>query len=217
MYQYREDGRRVAMIEKVEITDITSQKKATDRVNIFVDGNYFGSMYVDMCIKHGIKKGLVIELDKLNDIMLESDKEIALNKTAKYISAKMKTKKEVRDYLYSKEYSKVVVDYVIGKLVEYKYLDDENYVIAYVNTYKSKYGVLKMKNNLILKGIDAKYLEEFFAEYETDMDIIFAIAEKYMKNKENTYDNLSKLYRHLASRGYSYDEISVVVNKFKGE
>ena len=202
-------------MEKIEITDVTTQKKSTDRVNIFVDGSYFGSMYVDSCIKHGIKKGLILELDELNNIMLESDKEIALNKTAKYISSKMKTVKEVKDYLYSKEYSKVVVDYVVGKLLEYKYLDDESYVLAYVNTYKSKYGVLKLKNNLIQKGIDAKYLEEYFAEYETDMDTVMNIAEKYMKNKDCSYDNLSKLYRHLASKGYSYDEINTVINKFK--
>ena len=203
------------MMNNVEITDVTTQKKSTDRVNIFVDGNYYGSMYVDLCIKYGIKKGLEISIDKLNDIMLESDKEIALNKTAKYISARMKTVKEVKDYLYSKEYSKIVVDYVIGKLTEYKYLDDESYVMAYVNTYKSKYGVLKLKNNLLQKGIDAKYLEEYFLEYETDIDTVMNIAEKYMKNKDCTYDNLSKLYRHLASKGYSYDEINTVLNKFK--
>lgn len=204
------------MMDKIEITDITSQKKSTDRVNVFVDGSYYGSMYVDMCIKYGIKKGALLDADELNRIMLESDREIALNKTAKYISAKMKTVKEVKDYLYQKEYSKVVVDYVISKLLEYKYLDDENYVNAYVNTYKSKYGMLKLKNNLLLKGIDAKYLETYFSDYESDIETIMQIAEKYMKNKERTYDNLSKLYRHLASKGYSYDEINSVVNKYKG-
>ena len=129
----------------------------------------------------------------------------------------MKTVKEVKDYLYAKEYSKVVVDYVIEKLLEYKYLNDETYVNAYVNTYKDKYGILKLKNNLLLKGISAKYLEEYFNEYETDLDSVLYIAEKYMKNKEYSYENLSKLYRHLASKGYSYDDINSIVNKFKGE
>lgn len=205
------------MINEVEITDITSQKKSTDRVNIFVNENYFGSMYVDVCLKYGIKKGVLISEDKLNEIMLESDKQIALNKTAKYISSKMKTVKEVKDYLYGKEYSKVVVDYVIDKLLEYKYLNDENYVNAYVNTYKDKYGILKLKNNLLVKGISSKYLDEYFNEYETDLDSVLYIAEKYMKNKEYSYENLSKLYRHLASKGYSYDDINSIVNKFKGE
>lgn len=205
------------MINELEITDITSQKKANDRVNIFVNGNYFGSMYVDVCLKYGIKKGVIFSEEKLNQIMLESDKEIALNKTAKYISAKMKTVKEVKDYLYNKQYSKVVVDYVVDKLLEYKYLDDKAYVQAYVNTYKNKYGVLKLKNNLLIKGVSADYLEEYFSSFEVDYNSILYTAEKYMKNKENTYDNLSKLYRHLASRGYSYDEINCVINKFKGE
>ena len=47
------------------------------------------------------------------------------------------------------------------------------------------------------------------------MDTVMNIAEKYMKNKDNSYENLSKLYRHLASKGYSYDEINAVVNKYK--
>lgn len=205
------------MIEEIMITDITSQKKSTDRVNIFVDGSYYGSMYVDICLKYGIKKGAVMDKADLEHIMLDSDKEIALNKTAKYISAKMKTVKEVRDYLYQKEYGKVVVDYVINKLKEYKYLDDEAYVNAYVNTYKSKYGVLKLKNNLLIKGIDKDYLEKYFSEFESDIEGILDIANKYMKNKELTYDNISKLYRYLACKGYSYDEINTVVSKIKGE
>lgn len=205
------------MENEIEITDITTQKKSTDRVNIFVDGNYFGSVFVDMCLKYGLKKGTVLSQEKLNEIMLESDKEIALNKTAKYISSKMKTVKEVKDYLYSKDYSKVVVDYVINKLLEYKYLDDQMYVNAYINTYKNKYGTLKLKNNLSMKGIDTKYLDEYFKDYETDIESVVDSANKYMKNKEYTYDNMAKLYRHLASKGYSYDEINTVVSKLKGE
>lgn len=205
------------MEKEFEITDVTSQKKSTDRVNVFVNGNYFGSVFVDICLKYGIKKGAIFSEEKLNQIFLESDKQIALNKTAKYISAKLKTEKEVVDYLTKKEYSKVVIDYVISKLKEYKYLDDESYVNSYVATYKNKYGVIKLKNNLMLKGISKDYLEEYFSSFESDLEILMETANKYLKNKEKTYENLTKLYRHLASKGYNYDEINSVINRLKGE
>ena len=186
------------MEKEFEITDVTSQKKSTDRVNVFVNGNYFGSVFVDVCLKYGIKKGAIFGEEKLNQIFLDSDKQIALNKTAKYISAKLKTEKEVVDYLAKKEYSKVVIDYVVSKLKEYKYLDDEHYVNSYVSTYKNKYGVIKLKNNLMLKGISKDYLEEYFSSFESDLDNLMEVANKYLKNKEKTYENLTKLYRHLA-------------------
>lgn len=205
------------MDKKFEITDVTNQKKSTDRVNVFVNGSYFGSVFIDICLKYGIKKGAIFTESKLNEIFLESDKQIALNKTAKYISSKLKTQKEVEEYLTKKEYSKVVVNYVIEKLKEYKYLDDESYVNSYVNTYKNKYGLIKLKNNLMVKGIDKDILEEYFKDYETNLDNLLEVAKKYLKNKEINYDNLTKLYRYLASRGYNYDDINSVINKIKGE
>lgn len=202
-------------VNYLEITDVTNQKKSTDRVNIFVNGSFYGSVFIDVCLKYGITKGAKFSEDRLNEIILLSDKEIALNKTAKYISAKLKTIKEVKDYLYSKQYSKVVVDYVIAKLTEYKYLDDEAYVNSYVNTYKNKYGAIKLKNNLIQKGISKDYLEKFFDDYIDNSENILELSKKYLKNKEITYDNIAKLYRHLLSKGYSYDDVSDTINKIK--
>ncbi len=205
------------MEKKLEITDVTNQKKSTDRVNVYVNGAYFGSVFIDVCLKYGIKKGAIFSENKLNEIFLESDKQIALNKTAKYISAKLKTTKEVEEYLTKKEYSKPVIDFVVSKLKEYKYLDDESYVKSYVNTYKNKYGILKIKNNLLIKGISKEFLEEFFKDYETNLESLEEMAKKYLKNKEINYENLTKLFRYLASKGFSYDDINLVINKLKGE
>ena len=36
-----------------------------------------------------------------------------------------------------------------------------------------------------------------------------------MKNKEVNQDNISKLYRHLLSKGFDYDEINSVVREIK--
>ena len=173
------------MEKNLEITDVTNQKKSTDRVNVYVNGAYFGSVFIDVCLKYGIKKGAIFSENKLNEIFLESDKQIALNKTAKYISAKLKTTKEVEEYLTKKEYSKPVIDFVVSKLKEYKYLDDESYVKSYVNTYKNKYGILKIKNNLLIKGISKEFLEEFFKDYETNLESLEEMAKKIFKKQRN--------------------------------
>ena len=40
-------------------------------------------------------------------------------------------------------------------------------------------------------------------------------STKYLKGKEPTYENLSKLYRFLLSKGFEYDEVSRCVKSFK--
>lgn len=203
------------MEEKITISDITNQKKKTDRVNVFVNGSFFGSVFVDTCLKYNIKKGSTFTQNELNEIVLSSDKQIALNQTAKYISNRLKTIHEVREYLKKKEYSNVVIDYVIEKLNEYKYLNDDNYIEAYVNTYQNKYGVLKLKNNLLLKGIKKEKIEDYLLNFKSDKDVLSTISDKYFKNKPITYENLSKYYRFLATKGFSYEEINSEIQNLK--
>ena len=42
------------------------------------------------------------------------------------------------------------------------------------------------------------------------------LAQKYLKNKELTKEILQKLYRHVASKGFDYEEINSVMSEIKG-
>ncbi len=197
------------------ITKIEVQKNNKDKCNIYVDEEFQTGLHLDVCIKYGLKAGKELTQEELEKITFESDKILALSKVTNYINTALKTEKQIRDYIYKKGYSKEVCSYVIAKLKEYNYIDDQNYARAYIELNSKKMGALKLKANLLSKGIDKEIIENLLNDLETDDEILYNMATKYMKNKENTLENQVKLTRFLAGRGFSFDEINKVVDKIK--
>ena len=197
------------------ITKLEYQKNNPERANLYLDDKFYSGISVELCIKEHLKTGLEIDEDKLNELILEDEKSVAFTKAINYVSNNYKTKKQVRDYLYKKEYNRNTIDYVIYKMEEYKYLDDEAYAKQFVLTYSKKYGKLKLISGLKSKGISDSIIDNLFEEIEVESSIE-TVANKYLKNKiidEKTYIKLS---RFLYSRGYQFDEINSYINKLKG-
>ena len=197
------------------ITKLEVQKNNENRANLYLDDKFFSGVSIELCVKHHLKKGVEIDESELSEIILQDEKNIALSKALKYISGNLKTTKQIRDYLYKKEYAKPTIDYVISKMEEYKYLDDEAYANAFVLTYSNKYGKLKLKTMLKSKGVGNDILDNLFEEVEISSSID-AVASKYMKNKTLDDKTKTKLIRFLISRGYDYDEVKSCVEKMRG-
>ena len=150
-----------------EITKLEIQKKDKNRVNLYVDDVFYCGLDLDTTVKFGLKKGEISD-ERLKEIVFEAQKTDGFNKAVKYLGTSLKTKKQLKDYLTKKEFSIDICDYVIEKMIEYRYLDDEHYVESYYKTYKNKYGNTKMKFNLISKGVSKKIVEDFFDNLEDE-------------------------------------------------
>jgi len=197
------------------ITKLEVQKNRQDRANLYLDDKFYCGISIELVMKENLKKGMEIDKEKLDELILEDEKGSALSKAVKYISSNLKTTKQIKDYLKKKEYNPQTIDYVLEKLDEYKYLDDENYAKSFVLTYSSKYGKLKLISALKSKGISDKIIDNVFAE-EMESNIK-SVAEKYLRNKENNAQTYLKLSRFLYSRGYEFDEINKLINEYKEE
>ena len=198
------------------ITKLEYQKNNPDRANLYLDDKFYSGISVELCIKEHLKSGIEIDEERLRDLILEDEKGVAFTKAINYVSNNYKTKKQVRDYLYKKEYGKNTIDYVIEKMEEYKYLDDENYAKQFVLTYSKKYGKLKLISGLKSKGISDKIIDNLFDEGEVEIvDSLESVANKYLKNKIIDEKTCLKLSRFLYSRGFQFDEINSFVNKLK--
>ena len=199
----------------MEITKIEMQKSNDERANLYLDEKFFSGISLELVVKEHLKVGMEIDENKLSELILEDEKGKALAKAVKYIGSNLKTEKQLRDYLKKKEYNPATIDYVIDKLKEYDYLNDENFAKAFILTYSKKYGKLKLKSQLKMKGIKDSIIDSLLEDVQSDS--IDLVAKKYMKNKDLTYENLQKLMRFLYSRGYEFDDINSCVNRLKGE
>ena len=198
----------------IKISKIEVQKNHNDRVSIFVDDNYYGSMFLDTAVKYGIKKDVEIDEDEFQKIIFESQKNLAFNKAINYINTAFKTAKQLRDYLSKKGYDKVIIDYVIEKLKEYNFIDDRNFAETYINTYRNKYGKNMLKNKLFEKGISKNIVEELLSDFEAEESIIDKLLVKKIGRKVFDDDLRQKCIRFLAGRGFSFEEINSAIRRY---
>lgn len=197
------------------ITKIEAQTKNKDRVNIFLDGEFRLGCSLELALTHHLKEGVEISELTLDELVFENEKSVALTKAVTLIGKNLKTKSQLKKYLTEKGYSEQIVNYVLEKLSEYNYINDENYARIYVRSVKNKYGKIKIKNELKLKGISEKIIDDVLSEFESEEDVILTLANKYLKGKEASFENLNKLYRFLLSKGFEYEEVSRVIKNFK--
>lgn len=198
-----------------EITSIEPQKKDAKRCNVYVDGRFYCGIKLEVAVKYHLKAGMQIEKSQLDEIQLETEKSQALDKALTHLSATMKTKKQIKDFLIKKGYTEAVCDYVLEKLEYYKFVDDYAYCRAYVNDAVGK-GKRALETELIKRGADRKAIEEVLSQTEEDGKVALTVLEKYMRGKEVTKESLYKGFKYLLSKGYSYDTAKSALEDFGG-
>lgn len=198
-----------------EITSIEPQKKDKERCNVYVDGRFYCGIKLEVAIKYQLKAGMQIEKAKLDEIQLETEKSQALDKALTHISATMKTKKQICDFLAKKGYTEAVQAYVLERLEYYKYVDDYAYCRAYVQSVTGK-GKRALEADLFKRGADRKAIEEALDEVEEDGGEAAKVLEKYLRSKACTKENLFKGFKYLLSKGYEYDTAKSALEKFGG-
>lgn len=195
------------------ITELKVQAKDKNRVNLYLNNKFFCGLDLETVVKHQLKVGTIIDEQRLQNIQLQSEKQTALNKALKLISTRYKTQKEVENYLYEKGYLPQIVYFVVEKLNEYHYIDDERYADSYIASHKN-FGKLKLKQQLLQKGISPTIVEQKLEDENFDQSQeILNLAQKYMKNKQDSKENYIKMIKNLMSKGFEYETIKEVLKK----
>lgn len=132
--------------------------------------------------------------------MDEKNKQMAL----RYLTVRMRTEEEMRQYLLKKQVSEDEVDDIIEYLYSYNYLNDEQFAESYIRD-KLRFnpcGRLKLSMALKDKGIDPFLIEDALAaEYPIDAEAAL-LDQEYHKcqAKGKTYQ---QSMRYLYGKGYS--------------
>lgn len=187
-----------------EITSIEPQVKDKARCNVYVDGRFYCGIKLEVAIKYHLKAGMQIEKSRLDEIQLETEKSQALDKAMTHLSASMKTRKQISDFLLKKGYTEAVIDFVLERLEYHKLVDDYAYCRAYVQSVSGK-GKRALEADLLKRGADRAAIAEVLEETEENLGEAAAVLSKYLRGKEFTKQNLYKGFKYLLSKGYGYE------------
>lgn len=188
--------------------------KSKTNANVFIVDTSIGEfiLHSDIIVKYKIEKG-VFNDNIFLEAVGESEILIGLNVCLKYISSKLKTEKQIKDYLYKKEFHKSTVENIIQKLKEYNVINDEIYAETYAKS-NPNFSKNKIKQKLMSFGVKSDITEQATEEVD-DYSSCFKQTEKYMRNKVADKQTTEKLIRRLQGMGYNWDAIKHALNELK--
>ena len=187
---------------------IKYEKQKNGMYQVFFDNDYNVDIHEEIILKYNLlikKETPQKELDKMVE---ENKKYMSYNLALKYLSHKMRTIKETKDYLYKNGFNKDVVDEVVDLLLKEKYLDDSLYSKAFINDkiLLTNDGPNKIKNKLIELGVDKNIVEsniDIYTKEEQQKKIKKIIDKQVSINKNKSANALkNKISNYLYNLGY---------------
>jgi len=142
-------------------------------------------------------------------------RERTMNRAVKLLAAKPRSAAELRERLLEKSWTNTeIVDGVIEKLKEYKFVDDRQFAgdLALSKLRQKPQGKRRLQQSLSQKKLDKEIVEAalrsaFEKMPETEL-IDSAIAKRIrLKGNPKTREETKKFYDHLLRQGFSFDLI----------
>lgn len=143
------------------------------------------------------------------------------NKALKFLSYRPRSEKEVRENLAKKKAPSSIIDLIIKKLKEQKFLNDREFTKWWIEqrTIVKPMGKRLIKIELTRKGIDKELIDEFFEGIEDIVHNELEIARSLVQRKISKYKGLDrqKIYQRLGGflsrRGFDYDTIKKSIDE----
>lgn len=208
----------------MKITAISPQVHDKNRVNISVDGKYRFSLDVYQLLDLHIRVGAEYDDEQISALEQESQFGKVYSKALNYCLVRPRSSREVKDYLYRKKRqtidkkgsvkpgtSDLMAMRVFDRLVEKKYVNDDNFARFWIENRFVKKGVSqrRLKNELKAKGVDSHVVERLLADSDRSDD---NEIKKIIAKKRSRYDSDDKLIAYLMRLGFGYDDIKTAID-----
>ena len=192
---------------------------ASGKYKVLFDNKKELILYESVIIDTNLLYKKEITSEEYNNLVSLNNYQDIYNKVIKYIGIRLRSKKEITDYLKKMGLSTEVVDDILNKLITNKYIDDERFSQAYI---KDKYnfsnnGPYKIINELVKLGIDKDMAYTYTFDIITnEEEKINKLINKYVKSdkKHDWYYLRNKIYNNLINLGYSKEIVINILNNY---
>lgn len=168
----------------------------------------------ELLIKKEIDNELYDKLKRDNTIC------ILVDTSVKYIDRRLRSIKELKEYLKNKEEDTTIIEEVIDKLIDNKYLDDDRFTKAFIKDKLNftNWGDYKIKNELKRLGVNEEIIYNNMINIDDNIyyERINKIIDKDISTnkKYNGIKLKNKIYNHLLTLGYSKEKVISIINNY---
>jgi regulatory protein len=142
------------------------------------------------------------------------------DRALKYLSIRQRSIKEINDYLEKKQYPKDDINEAIKKLIELKFLNDDDFARTFTENRQRKGKSKKLISyELGMKGISKNTTNDVLEYAKNDYKTALEYLSKRLKqfDRYEPEEKQKKIISRLRSRGYNWDTISKVLKKVDKE
>ena len=187
--------------------------KGKDKYQVFFDNDEILDTYEEVIIKYHLFEDKEIDKMLYKDIIKDTSLQEKINDCLKYIKVRLRSEKEIRNYLLKKKTSLEDIDLIISKLLRSNLLNDDFFCRCFINDKLklTSMGDYKIKQELKKYGIADEIVLKY--EYLFDKQLLEQkmdkLINKYLKSSKNKNINYlkNKIYSNLMTQGYDVEMI----------
>lgn len=203
----------------MKINKFTKNKNGMYNI-LFEDGTSILA-HEDIILKYELLIKKEINEKEEKKILNENITYVAYDLAIKYITSKMRSRKEIEEYLETKEIEKDSIEKVLSMLEKNGYINDSLYIESFINDkiILTNDGPNKIIKELISKGADSQLIEqkiELFTK-ELQLEKINKIITKMINTNRNKsiYMLKNKIIDYITNLGYEKSNILEILNELE--
>jgi regulatory protein len=202
------------------VTRVSPQQATAERMNIYLDGRYAFSMSVRALSEHPVSVGDHLSPADIERLRNADEPDRAVTTALNLLTHRGRSERELRQRLRQKGYTSTAIDEAIRRVVEWGYLNDEQFAASWVEQRSSGRPRSRraLAHELREKGVDRQIIETTIEEADIDelADARRLGADKWRKEGAQEPDRRrQRTADFLARRGYSWQIAKQVIDELE--
>jgi len=199
------------------------QKLRDNKYKLTMDNGESFLTYDDVILKHQLLFNKEITSDLLNVLTNDTSYYSTYNKVLKFIQKRIRSKKEIIEYLNKNEIDDIDSNKIIEDLAKNGWINDEKFCKAYVSDkiYLSSSGPNKIYKELLSHNIDEKIIKKYLGEVEESViyDRLYKMIDKKIKGNHKYSRSIlkQKVTSYYLEQGYLKEMIISIFDELYSE
>jgi regulatory protein len=201
----------------MKITKIAKMGKE-DKFTVFIDDKLKLIISGESLLASGINVGQTLTDNELKDIDNLTKTNDLYSRSLKYISIRVRSEGEVRQYLKRKSASDEQIKTIVSRLKSLDLINDETFARAFIHDrmLQSPSSKRKITFELRKKQIAESVIEQSLKNDQiSDIDSLNRLIES--KRRQSKYNDDLKLMQYLVRVGFNYSDVKDAIKNSKKE
>ncbi len=179
---------------------------------LFLDGERAARVDTETFLRSGLRPGDQVTEERLCQLLQDSDANRAKEKALYLLGYRSHSKKELAEKIARAGVGRQAAQEAADRMEELGLIDDGAYARQYAKELftRKRYGAMRVRQELLRKGIDGELIEEVLAGYgdgDAAQGNIQAVLEKKYPGWEEDDRQRRRAFAALRRMGYSFEDI----------